>query len=275
MIKQNIHTHSTYCDGKNTLEEMIEAAIRKNFTVLGFSGHAFSPYDIWGMSQGKQSEYRVELMRLKEKYKDCIDIFIGIEQDITYITENPADFDFIIGSKHYMEHCGEYREIDESRAVMQSIIDDWYDGNFVDFAKDYYNDIKQIAFRDEITVVGHIDLLTKYNETETFISFDDKEYLQYAFDAIDCLIRAGKIFEVNTGAISRGYRSTPYPHKTLLKYIRERGGKILLNSDCHEKNRLDCGYDNAMNLIKEAGFSTMMLLTSDGFKEVNIGQFAP
>ena len=28
---QNLHTHSTYCDGKDTVTEMIEAAISKGF----------------------------------------------------------------------------------------------------------------------------------------------------------------------------------------------------------------------------------------------------
>ena len=36
MIKQNLHTHSIYCDGNNTIEEMALEAIQKGFTVLGF-----------------------------------------------------------------------------------------------------------------------------------------------------------------------------------------------------------------------------------------------
>ena len=42
MIRQNLHTHCTYCDGKNTLEEMVLAAIDKGFSSLGFSSHCFS-----------------------------------------------------------------------------------------------------------------------------------------------------------------------------------------------------------------------------------------
>ncbi len=34
MIKQNLHTHSTYVDGKNPLEEMVNKAITKRFTIL-------------------------------------------------------------------------------------------------------------------------------------------------------------------------------------------------------------------------------------------------
>ena len=41
MFKQNLHTHSLYCDGKDTIEEMVQEAISRNFDVLGFSGHGY------------------------------------------------------------------------------------------------------------------------------------------------------------------------------------------------------------------------------------------
>jgi histidinol-phosphatase (PHP family) len=42
-IKSSYHVHSSYCDGKNSLEEMALSAIAKNFTHLGFSSHAPVP----------------------------------------------------------------------------------------------------------------------------------------------------------------------------------------------------------------------------------------
>ena len=43
---QNLHTHTTYCDGKNTAEEMVQKAIELGFRSLGFSGHAPMPDSI-------------------------------------------------------------------------------------------------------------------------------------------------------------------------------------------------------------------------------------
>ena len=37
---QNLHTHATFCDGKNTPEELIHEAIRMDMDSLGFSSHA-------------------------------------------------------------------------------------------------------------------------------------------------------------------------------------------------------------------------------------------
>ena len=45
-ILSNAHTHTTFCDGKNTAEEMVQAALDNGFVSLGFSGHSFiSPTD--------------------------------------------------------------------------------------------------------------------------------------------------------------------------------------------------------------------------------------
>ena len=39
---QNLHTHCTHCDGKDTPEEMIETALSLGFTGLGFSAHSYN-----------------------------------------------------------------------------------------------------------------------------------------------------------------------------------------------------------------------------------------
>ena len=56
--------------------------------------------------------------------------------------------------------------------------------------------------------------------------------------AIDSLIPLKIPFEVNTGAISRGYRSVPYPAVPLLEYIREKGGRVILSGDAHSTEGL-------------------------------------
>ena len=73
--------HTTFCDGKNTAEEMVLSAIEKGFSVLGFSGHAPMPFETdWCMTEEFALCYREEVTRLKEKYKGKIRIYCGIEQ---------------------------------------------------------------------------------------------------------------------------------------------------------------------------------------------------
>ena len=41
--EQDLHTHTTYCDGQHTTEEMVLAAINKGMKRIGFSGHSPRP----------------------------------------------------------------------------------------------------------------------------------------------------------------------------------------------------------------------------------------
>ena len=70
---QNLHTHSTYDDGKNTPLEMVEIAIAKGFDSIGFSGHSYMHYAPGAsMSIEGTEEYKKEISMLKEKYKGKI-----------------------------------------------------------------------------------------------------------------------------------------------------------------------------------------------------------
>ena len=273
MIKQNLHTHSVYCDGKDTIDQMAQTAIQKGFTVLGFSGHGPCRFDDVAMKEKDLASYRKEILEAKEKYKDQIQIYGGIEEDIWQRVASKDFYDYVIGSKHFVKVRDQVKNVDYSPAMTDEIVS-LYGGDFLAYAKDYYEDIKRIAQFEEVDIVGHLDLLMKFNEEEQYCSFTDPAYLGYAQECIDVLVQAGKIFEINTGAIARGYRKYPYPHKRLLEYIFQKGGKIILNSDCHDRNMLDCHYPESMKLIRDLGFTSMMVLTPEGFKEAPIDQFS-
>lgn len=272
MIKQNLHTHSIYCDGKDSIEEMVLEAIDKGFTILGFSGHGYNhPLDVCSMDDTRQEGYIHDVLEMKEKYKDQIKIYLGIEQDsIGRRFKKGEPFDYIIGSVHFVKYKDTFKPVDYSKEVTDELLREGYHDDFLEYAKVYYEEVKRNACFEEIDIVGHIDLLTKYNEDQEYIHFDNPEYLKLAYDAIDVAIAHNKILEVNTGAIARGYRKTPYPHKTLLDYIYKKGGKICLNSDCHNRKMLDCDFHDSYQMIKDVGFKTLMIFTEDGFKEVPI-----
>ena len=66
---QNLHTHTVYCDGKNTPEEMVTAAIELGFDTIGFSGHAPTKFNIdWDMDEEALKAYKNEIKILKDKY---------------------------------------------------------------------------------------------------------------------------------------------------------------------------------------------------------------
>lgn len=267
---QNLHTHSTYCDGKDSPEEMIALAMEKGFSSLGFSGHSymfFSPS--YSMSLEGTEAYKREIAGLKEKYMDKIDIFLGLEFDM-YSKVDLTGYDYLIGSFHYFKINDEYVGFDRSAEAVRDVIDRHFGGNGLAFAKKYYEDICRLPDYGSFDILGHFDLITKNIEKAELFDTSSAEYRIAAVSAIDAL--SGKIpfFEVNTGAISRGYRSSPYPSLELIKEFKSRGYGAVISSDCHDGRYLDCGFESARELLLAGGFKERYILTGSGFKAVEL-----
>lgn len=268
MIRENYHTHTIYCDGINTPEEMIAKAIELGFNIIGFSGHGHTDRDLtYCMTPENTEKYYNEITRLKEKYNGKITVLCGIEQDIIS-NDDVSRFDYVIGSCHYMEKDGICYPIDSDIHCFNRINEEIYNGNILEFAKDYYQRAATVCEKTKCDIIGHFDLVSKFFEVLDIK--ETEEYLSYARNAIDELIKYNVPFEVNTGAISRGYRTSPYPSEDLLRYIKEKDGKIVFSSDCHDKNYLNCYFEEAAELAKRVGFIKRSVLTDKGIEEIEL-----
>lgn len=262
---QNLHTHTTYCDGKDTPEEMIAAARRKGFESLGFSGHSYMYYSPGhSMSLEGTETYKEEIAALKKKYAGEIEIFCGLEVDM-YSEIDLSGYDYLIGSVHYLPIGSEKIGFDRSAAEVSNVIQNCFGKDGMAYAREYYRNLAMLPEYGSFDIVAHFDLITKHSEKELFFDEDSKEYRRLAVEAAEAL--AGKIpfFEVNTGAIARGYRTTPYPTVYLMKELKRLGFGAIISSDCHDSAYLDCGFQQAAELLKESGFKERFILTKDGF----------
>ena len=269
MILSNFHTHSTFSDGANTPEEMVKSAISLGMTALGFSDH--SPIGeecvgTTGMAFQDEQAYRQEITRLKEAYADRLPIYLGLEQD-SNSPRTPYPYDYTIGSIHGIWVEGQYRAVDYNEATMLETVRDYFGGDHYAYAESYFRAVVETADRFDPTFFGHIDLVAKYNEGGKHFDESHPRYRKAALQAVEALIPAGKPFEINTGAISRRCRVTPYPAPFILKEIHDMGGKIILSGDSHSANSLLCAYDLATELAKSCGYTTALVLSPDGLRE--------
>ena len=227
---------------------MILAAIDRGLTTIGISEHGYTAFDgRYCLSLEKTEEYKAEMLRLKEKYSDKIQVLLGIELDALSDLDT-TDYDYVIGSAHYVKCCGRYFSIDESSVEFEQICRECFGGDYYAFAEEYFKTVATLANR-KIDLVGHVDLITKFNEANRLFDMTHPRYLNAAKGAIDALLPLKIPFEINTGAISRGYRTEPYPTHPLLDYIKEKGGTLILSSDAHAKENLCYKFDEFENLI--------------------------
>ena len=144
MMRGNLHTHSTYCDGKSTMEEMVASAISKGFTYIGFSGHGYTDIDTnYCMSLENEKRYFEEIEILREKYGKKIKILCGIERD--FYSQTKYSIDYEIASCHYIKAGECYYDVDESAQKQKYCIDAFYGGDPYAYAEEYYKSVAQLS----------------------------------------------------------------------------------------------------------------------------------
>lgn len=181
--------------------------------------------------------YKAEIEMLKEFYRPDIEILCGIEQD--YYSASPAEsYDYIIGSVHYLRFGNDYVPVDESAEILKNAVQKYFDGDFYAACEKYYQTMSHIVQKTDADIIGHFDLITKFNEKYKFFDEKNERYVRAYKRAVDALIPFDVPFEINTGAISRGYKTVPYPSPDIMEYIHQKGGKTILSSDSHTKDTL-------------------------------------
>lgn len=147
MRLQNLHTHTNFCDGRNSVEEMIQSAINLGMTSLGFSSHSCLPFPSrWSMKEENPKFYHAEVMHRKKCYQDQISIFLGLEQD--YYSDAPAEaYEYIIGSVHYVKKKDHIYAMDRSAETLIEASKESYNGDIYGLIEDYYELVADVADR--------------------------------------------------------------------------------------------------------------------------------
>ena len=264
----SVHTHSAMCDGKNTLAEMAAAAFAAGAVSFGASGHSHTPIpeDEGCVLPADMSAYRAEVLRLREAYRGRMDVLLGIELD------NCADvtaegFDYWIGSVHWLPGPdGRWHTVDWDAETLAACCVTVFDGDGLAMAERYYGEVRRMAVRRP-AILGHIDLITKFNERTPLFDETSSRYRTAALEALHAADPTVTLLEINTGAMSRGYRRTPYPALFLLEEWRRMGGGIILTADAHSASAIVYGYTQAAELARAAGFTRSVVLAAGGAAE--------
>ena len=258
MILSDFHVHTCYCDGKDKPEDIVLEAISKGMKKIGFSGHSYVDFDesiSWPAANSER--YKLEINKLKQKYKSKIEILLGIELD--YFSDvKTDDYDYIIGSVHYIKCGGKIIAIDHTIECFEQAIK--YCGNDVyEVCEKYFDIVSDVVNKTNANIIGHFDLVSKFNDNNKFFDENNERYIKACEKALNALLQTKKPFEINTGAISRGYKKFPYPSKRILGYIASHGGKVILSSDSHKKETLMYGFKECEDLANSLGLEIITL----------------
>lgn len=263
-MKTNYHTHSHFCDGKGDPRDYVKEAIDRGFTALGFSSHAPIKEDSeWTMKDEDIQDYLSTINSLKEEFRDRITIYTGMEIDY-YPDENRFDkfkcccLDYSIGSVHMVKPEGSevYYSVDESASLFESVLTNVFK-TMKDFTRAYYSAVRGMIHQGGFTILGHIDLIRKFNMDNRFFSEQEPWYISEVIETLDLLKGRNIIVEMNTGAMSRGVQDRPYPSEWILRECLKRNIKICLNSDAHAPENIDYYFNESLEIIKRSGYKRL------------------
>ena len=198
-IKTDFHLHSSFSGDSDTpMEEMVQKAISLGLTHICFTEHydpdyVYAKEEEQGCFEINTDSYLYDLLRLKAKYSDDINIRFGIELGLQpHIKRELAiyykahEFDFIIGSTHICNRKDPYYP-------------EFFEGRDEDEAHHEYfeavlESVKKLPYFD---VYGHLDYVVRYGPTKN----DNYTYFKHkdVFDKIlTSLLEQEKGLELNS-----------------------------------------------------------------------------
>ena len=277
----NFHSHCTFCDGRSHPEDFVKFAISNKFRAYGFSSHSPLPFEtFWNMSKSDMPEYITEINRLKEKFSEKLEIYVGLEIDfldksynasIPYFRSLPLDYS--IGSIHFVPWALPLLEknmvcIDGSYKDFEQGINEHFGGSVRKLTEAFFESSMQMIEAGGIDIVGHIDKIYMNGCKHPDFDINADWYRKPFLDLLDLITEKGLIIEINTKNIVQ--KKYTYPHVDSFSELKKRNIPVMVNSDCHYPNLVNDGRDEALALLRNAGINTTRELVNGQWQELEI-----
>lgn len=258
MITTDFHVHSNFSsDGKATMEQMIEQAIKLGLKKLCFTDHMDYdfPKQMGGLDfEFDPKEYIKKLDEMKLRYQGQLQILAGIElglqphlADRLIALTQSYPFDFFIASSHVVNRTDPY------------LPGYWANRTKEEGIRAYFESILQnCRVFNDFNVYGHLDYIIRYipgqAQALTKETYSYSEYADILDEVLMTIISLGKGIEINTAGYKYGL-GFPHPKPEVLKRYKELGGEIItIGSDAHLPEHLAYNFNGIPDLLKEIGF---------------------
>jgi histidinol-phosphatase (PHP family) len=256
-ITSDYHSHHDRCGhATGTMFDYIESARMQGATHFGVSDHG-PAYWLWGdhaqpwiqMAYSELINYVDEAKKLQSKYAKKLSVAVGIEADYIERREDDLarmldahDFDYVLGSVHY---CGA-----DQNGGLVSIFHKarWQHEDAEKTYADYYRLVILAAKSGMFDILSHITAIESYSPHLS-------EMLMASLypPVADAIAESGCVVEINTSGYRKMEGDEPFPNRTMLKLLIERGVPLTFSSDCHHPEQVFYGRERVVSLLTELG----------------------
>lgn len=280
MYWSNYHSHCTFCDGRSSMEDFVRYAISKGLKKYGFSSHAPLPFHTqWTMVHDDFQDYENEFYRLKEKYNNEIELYLGLEVDyISGCSDIYNDFfkgiklDYSIGSVHYLDRLAnnDYWSIDGPFDEFDKGLHEFFDGDIVAGTHRFFEVTHEMIHKAGFDIIGHVDKITYHGRKYKDFDVNAKWFVDAFYAILETIKTKGLLLEINTKSLHD--HAITYPNQHFYHLIKELDIPIMVNSDCHYPNNVNAGFEQTYLALKKCGFTSLQQLSGSGWQAVEFNE---
>lgn len=263
----NLHTHSTFSDGKSPMEDTIGEAIRQGMHTLGFSDHSSVPFQSRvSIPEDKNDEYVALIKELKIKYSDKINILSSMEME--FIPGIVVDFDktkekyqldYLIGSVHLVGKTPDTLWFIDGKSTepYDEGLKKYFGGDIKKGVRAYFDQENEMIETEKFDIIGHFDKV-KMNARGRYFHEDEKWYRDMVFETLDLIKQHDLIVEINTRGLYKQRYNGFYPSEWLLPRMKDINVPVLISSDSHQYWELTYFFKEAEDALKVVGYKETM-----------------
>jgi len=187
-------------------------------------------------------EYVAIVEQAREEWRGRVDVRLGLECDYLPGLESwlekqisGAELHHVLGSVH--PQIGEYRQR-------------YYTGDAVAYQRQYFEHLAQAAESGLFDTLAHPDLVKNIFPDEWQIERVTPDIER----ALDRIAASGTAMELNTSGLLKVIPEMN-PAPAILSQMQARGIPVVLGADAHVPQRVAANYEDALDLLQNAGYT--------------------
>lgn len=264
MIQADAHLHTLYSHGENTPLEMCSRAKALGLKIIGFSEHSPRPAgfdyrrEYRDQLRAHLSDYVRQVLALKNGplrvlFGMEIDWLAG-EEDYTAASRAAFDFDYLIGSVHFLDHWG-FDDGDEPwRDASQEQRESWY--------RQYFSTWLDMINSGLFNIAAHPDLIKIYSVESFRLWLDKPESRELVRRGLTALRDKGMAMEISSAGLRKACGEI-YPCPTIMKMAASLGLSVSMASDAHNVADVGRDFPRLADYAKFFGFDRQTIFDHD------------
>lgn len=251
MLPADYHMHTPLCKhAQGWPKDYAAIAVDRGLTEIGFSDHNPMPekFDDWRMEDNDFPRYLETVREAQETFSNVLNIRLGLECD--YITNGHswidklsqrAEFDYLIGSVHYLEEGWAVDDPDPKWANR-------WEGSIEKIWEQYWNLYSQCASSGLFDILAHPDLVKKFGHRP------DGDLRRFYEPVIEVISSNDIAIELSTAGLRKPCTEM-YPSEEFLILAFEANIPLVISSDAHRPDEVGADFDIAVKMAKEVGYT--------------------